>query len=155
MLKNKTILITGGGSGIGEALAIQLSSENNVIICGRSEEKLKTVAAKNKNITYEIVDLSNVTSIDKLFAGFNEQGVDFNVLINNAGVVEIWDITTTKFTSTELFEKVNTNLSGAIAMTNHFINQANHSVDNLIVNVTSEIALFPIPILPLYAASKA
>jgi uncharacterized oxidoreductase len=45
-------------------------------------------------------------------------------------------------------------LSGSIAVTQQFISQVNKSVENLIVNVTSEIALFPIPILPLYATSK-
>lgn len=44
MLHNKTILITGGGSGIGEALAIQLAHFNKVVICGRNEERLKKVA---------------------------------------------------------------------------------------------------------------
>jgi uncharacterized oxidoreductase len=155
MLKNDIILITGGGSGIGEALALQLANENKVVICGRNEAKLKMVAAKNKNISYETADVSDYNSIDKLFSSLKEKGIVFNVLINNAGVVELWEMLTTLFTSKEIFEKVNTNLSGAIAVTQLFIHQANHSVENLIVNVTSEIALFPIPILPLYATSKA
>ena len=53
MLQNNTILITGGGSGIGEALALQLANNNKVIICGRNEDKLKLVSAQNKNISYE------------------------------------------------------------------------------------------------------
>lgn len=155
MIQNKTVLITGGGSGIGEALALKLAADNKVVICGRNEEKLKRVSAKSKNISFETVDVADYHSIDHMFSAFQERGVVFDVLFNNAGVIEIWEITRTKLSSGEIFEKVNTNLSGAIAVAQHFINQANHAADNLIVNVTSEIALFPIPILPLYAASKA
>lgn len=155
MLKNKTILITGGGSGIGEALALQLATDNKVVICGRNKKNLKTVADKSENIFYEIVDVCDYGSVNKLFSVLKEKGIILNVLFNNAGVVELWDINTTKLTSQEIFEKINTNLSGAIATTQLFVNQADHSAENLIVNVTSEIALFPIPVLPLYAASKA
>lgn len=155
MLKNKTIAITGGGSGIGEALALQLAPDNNIIICGRNEEKLKVVASKNKNISYDVMDVSDCNSIERFFAGLKQKEIIISVLINNAGVVEVWDINSKTFTPEEIFKKINTNLSGAIAATQLFINQADRSVENLIINVTSEIALFPIPILPLYATAKA
>jgi len=155
MIQNKTILITGGGSGIGEALALKLAMHNKVVICGRSKEKLERVSARNPNISFETTDVADYHSIDKLFSVLKERGIVFDVLFNNAGVIEIWDVTTTKLSSREIFEKINTNLSGAIAVTQHFIGQADQAAENLIVNVTSEIALFPIPILPLYAASKA
>jgi uncharacterized oxidoreductase len=155
MLKGKTILITGGGSGIGEALAAHLSKDNKVIICGRSEGKLQKVASANKNVSYHVTDVSIPNQIDELFKKISDDGIVLNVLINNAGIVEQWDITNTFFSSFQIFEKINTNLSGAIAVTQKFICQANISVENLIINVTSEIALFPIPILPLYATSKA
>lgn len=154
-LKNKTILITGGGSGIGQALTLQLAADNKVFICGRSEEKLKTVASKHKNISYFIADVSDYNSIDNLFAELKKQNIILNVLFNNAGVVEIWEINKSELSSQEIFEKINTNLSGAIATTQLFISQANTEIENVIVNITSEIALFPIPILPLYATSKA
>lgn len=155
MFSNSTILITGGGSGIGEALALQLAVNNKVIICGRSEEKLKNVSLKNKNISYEIADISDYNSIEKLFINVKAKGIVLNVLFNNAGVVELWDLSRTSFTAKEIFEKANTNFSGAVAVTQYFINQADKSVENLIINNTSEIAILPIPILPLYSASKS
>ncbi len=154
MLKGKTILITGGGSGIGEALANNLSKENKIIICGRNEDKLKKVAAANSNIVYYVADVSNAEGIDELFKNISAAGIVLDVLINNAGVVEYWDITKTALSSKQVFEKINTNLSGAIALTQLFISQANRSTKNMIINITSEIALFPIPVLPLYASSK-
>ena len=155
MLQNSTILITGGGSGIGESLALQLADYNKIVICGRSEEKLKKVALKHSNISYEVTDISDYNSIEKLFSSCREKGIVFNVLFNNAGVVELWDITNKKLTSAEIFEKINTNLSGAIAITQQFISQANHSVENLIVNNTSEIAFMPVSVLLLYSTSKS
>jgi len=155
MLKNKTILITGGGSGIGEALAKNLSKNNKVIICGRSEEKLRNVAAGNTNISFYVADVANPSEIEGLFRKLSEQGIVLNVLFNNAGVVEIWDITKTKLSSVEIFSKINTNFTGAVCITQQFYNQADQSVENFIVNVTTEIAIMPVPILPLYSAAKA
>ena len=155
MLKQKTILITGGGSGIGEALAANLSKDNKVIICGRSESTLQKVVSANKGVSYYVADVSDPNQIDELFKRISADGIVLDVLINNAGVVEIWDITKTTFSSSQIFNKVNTNLSGAIAVTQQFISQASRSAENIIINITSEIALFPIPILPLYATSKA
>jgi uncharacterized oxidoreductase len=154
MLQKSTILITGGGSAIGEALAVQLAKNNKVVICGRSEEKLKKVSSKHESISYAVADVSDYRSIDKLFSSFKENGIAFNVLFNNAGVVELWDLNKMTLTSREIFEKINTNLSGAVALTQHFIKQANHSVENLIVNNTSEIAIMPVPLLALYSSSK-
>lgn len=155
MLRDKTILITGGGSGIGAALALRLAGNNNVIICGRNEDKLKSVSARNNNISYEVADISDHDSIDHLFNNLKAKGIVLNVLFNNAGVTELWEITRNKLSTHEIFGKVNTNFSGAVAVTQHFINQADHSVENIIVNNTSEIAILPVPVLLLYSASKA
>jgi uncharacterized oxidoreductase len=155
MLKNKTILITGGGSGIGEALAINLSINNRVIICGRDEQKLRRVAARNVDISFYKADVSKADGIDDLFTKLSNDKIVLDVLFNNAGVVEAWDIPNVVLSTAQIFEKVSTNLTGAIAVTQKFIHQANKSIENIIVNITSEVALFPIPILPLYSTSKA
>lgn len=154
MLQNKTILLTGGGSGIGEALALQLANDNTIIICGRNENKLKTVSAKNKNITYEVTDVSDYRSIENLFARLREKSIVPDVLINNAGVVEIWELHKQALSPQEIFEKANTNFAGAVAVTQLFISQAKGKENIIIIN-TSEIALMPIPVMPLYSASKA
>lgn len=155
MLKGRTILITGGGSGIGEALVNNLSNDNKIIICGRNEDKLKKVVSANKNVSYYVTDISVPSEIDNLFKQIADDKIVLDVLFNNAGVVEQFDVTKTKFSSAQIFERINTNLSGGIAVVQQFANQANKSAENIIVNVTSEIALFPIPILALYATSKA
>ena len=155
MLKGKTILITGGGSGIGEELAYILSKDNKIIICGRSEDKLQKVIAASKNVSYYVCDVSVAGEIDSLFERIKKDGITLDVLFNNAGVVEQWNISKMVMSSSQIFEKVNTNLSGAIAITQKFISQANKGSTSLIVNVTSSIAVMPFPILPLYSASKS
>ncbi|WP_343689245.1 SDR family NAD(P)-dependent oxidoreductase [Chitinophaga sp.] len=155
MLKGRTILITGGGSGIGETLTNKLSNDNKVIICGRNEDKLKKVAAANKNVSYYVADVSVPDEIDELFQRIKTDGMVLDVLFNNAGVVEQWDITKSALSSARIFEKINTNLSGAIAVTQQFVSQANKLANNLIVNVTSSIAIFPFPVLGLYSTSKS
>ena len=157
MLNGRTILISGGGSGIGEALVNNLSNNNKIIICGRNETKLKKVASSNKNVSYYVTDISVPNEIDNLFKQIANDKIIVDVLINNAGVVEQFDVMKTKFSSTQIFERINTNLSGGIALIQQFVQQANKSaaVENIIVNITSEIAFFPIPILALYSSSKA
>lgn len=155
MLKDRTVLITGGGSGIGEALTSRLSKDNKIIICGRNEDKLKKVVASNKNVSYYVADVSVAHDIDELFRRIKTDGIVLDVLFNNAGVVEQWDISKAALSSAQVFEKINTNLSGAIAVTQAFVSQANKSVNNLIVNITSSVAIFPFPVLGLYSTSKA
>lgn len=154
-LSNKAILITGGGKGIGRELALALAKSNKVVICGRNVESLKATASLSGNISYYMCDVSQASQIDALYQELAENKVGLDVLFNNAGVVELWDIKTSGFSSHEIFERMNTNLSGAVAVCNGFLKQANQRRENLIVNVTSELALFPIPILPLYSTTKA
>lgn len=154
-LSNRAILITGGGSGIGRELAINLANQNRVIICGRHEDKLKKTVVANNTISYYTADISDASQIDFLFQRIAKDNITLDVVFNNAGVVEIWDAANSNLNSTDIFQKMNTNLAGAIAVCNHFIRQANPQKEGLIVNITSELALFPIPAMPLYAASKA
>lgn len=155
MLKGRTILITGGGSGIGEALAINLSKDNTIIICGRNEEKLRNVAATNANVSYYAADIGHAAGVDELFSSISTDGIRLDVVINNAGIAEVWDIAKTSLTSARIFESVNANMNGAIAVTQQFINQADRSRENIIIHITSEIAFFPVSVMPLYSASKA
>jgi uncharacterized oxidoreductase len=155
MLKGKTILITGGGSGIGAAFATLLCRENRIIICGRTEDRLSKIAAENKNISYYVADISVPGDIDELFKQLRAEGIILDTMFNNAGVVEQWDVYKTQLSSAQIFEKFNTNLSGAVALTQQFINQSNRSNNNLIVNITSAVAVFPFPILGLYSAAKS
>jgi uncharacterized oxidoreductase len=154
-LSNRTILITGGATGIGLALADQLSKTNRVIITGRRIAALEEAKRRNSSLTWYQSDVSNPNDIDSLFETLKRANIVIDVLINNAGVIELWDLRSAQFTSREVFEKINTNLTGAICMTKQFIRQASIKQINYIINITTEVAIMPIPILPLYSSSKA
>ncbi|MDP9079043.1 MAG: SDR family NAD(P)-dependent oxidoreductase [Bacteroidota bacterium] len=154
--KNKTILITGGATGIGFGFATQLMERSNqVIITGRREDKLRAAQAKLTGLHYFACDISDPASIDNLFLKLRAEGHVLDVVINNAGVLELWDIKNDNLPSVDIFIKISTNLSGPIAVTQQFIRQANHHKDNYIVNITTEAAIMPVPLLPLYSSSKS
>lgn len=155
MLKGKTILITGGGSGIGRALAVNLSKDNKVVICGRNPDKLKKAAALGHDIGYYETDLSIPSEIDRLFDRIAKDQLKLDVLFNNAGVSEIYEVEKSNFTTKEIFERLDINLSAPIALIQKFIRQVDeNSPEQYIVNITSQIAIFPFPILGLYNPSK-
>jgi uncharacterized oxidoreductase len=154
-LTNKVILITGGASGIGFALASVLSGQNKVIIAGRSREKLEQAQKQIPGLEFIQADITQPQQIDDLFGQLKERNIVPDVLFNNAGVIEVWDIQNEHLPSQLIFDKLNTNLAGPVALTSQFIRQANTQRPNLIVNITTEAAIMPVPILPLYSASKA
>jgi len=155
-LKNKTILITGGATGIGFGFARNLAEQGNqVIITGRRIEKLQEAQKLIPGLQYFACDVSDPDAIDELFNTLKDKGIVLDVVFNNAGVLELWDIKTENMTSGELFTKINTNLSGPVAITQRFIRQAKPLNQSFIINISTEAAIMPVPILPLYSSSKA
>ena len=155
-LSNKTILITGGATGIGFGFAQNLIEKGNrVIISGRRLDKLQEAQNALPGLLYFACDVSDPDAIDELFVKLKDEGIILDVVFNNAGVLELWDIQTQTIASKDVFTKINTNLSGPIAITQKFIRQANSDTDNYIVNISTEAAIMPIPIMPLYSSSKA
>lgn len=155
-LRNKTILITGGATGIGFGFAQDLIEQGNrVIITGRRLDKLQEAQNALPGLLYFACDVSDPDAIDELFVKLKDEGVILDVVFNNAGVLELWDIQTQTIASKDIFTKINTNLSGPVAITQKFIRQANSDTDNYIVNISTEAAIMPIPIMPLYSSSKA
>lgn len=85
---NKTVIITGGGSGLGLALARQYHKNFNVCLIGRTETKLKqavkTFTKTDKNVSYKVCDVTNEEQVLNILRSIftNEQ---VHLLINNAG----------------------------------------------------------------------
>jgi uncharacterized oxidoreductase len=154
MLEGRTILITGGGSGIGEALAVELSAKNKVIICGRNVDKLERVSSSASNVSFFVADISQSAGVDRLFQQLANEGITLDVVFNNAGTIERYDALEGTIATARIFDSINTNLAGGISVIQRFLDQADRSKENIIVNITSEIALFPVPQLALYSASK-
>ena len=82
-----TVLVTGGGSGIGLALTEALvRSGNEVIICGRRRNRLKAAQARLPGIHFRVCDLSNTRSRETLTDWVLSEFKHLNVLVNNAGI---------------------------------------------------------------------
>src|ERR1051326_5334670 len=98
--KGNTILITGGATGIGFALAQQfLKAGNEVIVCGRRKEKLKEAKAKLPALYTKVCDVRNESDRMKLINEVIRDYPGFNMLINNAGIQHLYDLQ--KFIETE------------------------------------------------------
>ena len=97
-ITNKKILITGGASGIGFALAERFINDGNtVIICGRRESALNEAKAKLPTLITKVCDLAETTERESLYKWVVENHNDLNILINNAGIQQWMSITDPDF----------------------------------------------------------
>jgi len=89
-LRGKTVLVTGGGSGIGQGIALALAREGcRVAIAGRDERKLQATAAESAGepgILVQACDVGNRADVERLFAWVDEQLGPLDILVNSAGV---------------------------------------------------------------------
>lgn len=144
-----TILITGGGSGIGRGLAEAFHSlGNQVIIAARRENILQQTVAANPGMEYTVFDQDSAEGAKKLADTMRERFPKLNVLINNAGIQRVEDLTSGDATDAEM--TINTNLLGPIRLTAALIGQLMSQPQASILNVSSALAM-----MPYYCASKA
>jgi uncharacterized oxidoreductase len=155
-IENSTILITGGGTGLGLSLAQMLTRKGNtIIICGRSIEKLKQAKEKIPElITYQC-DVSDDQSINSLVETIIEKHSSLNVLINNAGVMHLHDVVNDSLPIRNQKAEVMTNFYGVVALCNKLIPLLKTKEQSAILNITSGLAYMPFMASPVYAATKA
>ena len=92
-LSGKRILITGGGSGIGLAMARSLASEGaHVVITGRDQNKLAAAASQHANISSQVCDVADEAAIVALRDAMDAAG-GTDMLVNNAGIMHWFDVT--------------------------------------------------------------
>jgi uncharacterized oxidoreductase len=154
---NNTILITGGGSGIGLAMAEAFLKEGNeVLICGRRESRLIEARQRLPQLHIKTCDVGNKTHRDELFQWAVSEFPQVNILINNAGIQKEIDFLTGAGGLNDGENEIDINLTGSIDLcamfTSHFLKQKKECA---IVNVTSGLAFVPLKIVPVYCATKA
>ncbi|RFA08859.1 hypothetical protein B7R54_06180 [Subtercola boreus] len=154
-LTGNTILITGGGSGIGRGLAEALNARGNtVIVAGHREDLLADVRAANPGILTRLLDVSDATAIISAASELTAQHPGLNILVNCAGVM-IDDDPTAAVDEEELQLVMGTNLLGPIRMISAFVDQLRSVPGGAIVNVTSMLGYAPLARSSLYSATKA
>ncbi len=151
-----TILITGGGSGIGQALAIALYKQGNtVIITGRRKAALEETIAAHAGMKFEVLDVTSAQSVTDFAALAKQKYPELNVLFNNAGIMKAEDILTEGALTNIAEDTLATNLLGPIRLTAALLPQLRDQPNATIVNVTSGLAFVPLAVTPTYSATKA
>jgi uncharacterized oxidoreductase len=150
-----TILISGGGSGIGLAFAQRWHDAGNiVIITGRNAAKLESAVAGRANMYAAQLDVSESYAVQAFALYVVTKFPALNILVNNAGIMEYEDATAARdLTLAE--DMITTNLLGPIRLTNALIDHLVARGNGAIVNVTSGLAFVPLPKAPTYSATKA
>ena len=153
-LTGNTIFITGGGSGIGRALAESLHKlGNKVIISGRRKGHLDEVVAANPGIDAVELDIADLNSIQATASKLTAKYPDLNVLINNAGIM-LPDQAAGSIDEELLLSTVTTNLMGPVRLTSALIDQLKKTKGTVIYN-TSVLAFVPLSLTAVYSATKA
>jgi uncharacterized oxidoreductase len=151
-----TILITGGGSGIGRGLAEELHKlGNQIVIAGRRKQALDETTAANpgmKSVQLDIEDPAAIRSFAKQIA------IEFpslNVLINNAGIMRPEKLLEQQDDLADAEAMVATNLLGPIRLTAALLPLLQKQSHATIINVSSGLAFVPLSLTPTYCATKA
>ena len=154
-LSGNTIFITGGGSGIGRGLAEALHKQGNqVIISGRRKSHLDATTQANPGMVAVELDVTSPASIAAVAKQLTSDFPKLNVLINNAGIMQI-DDATAPIDESLLVSTVTTNLLGPIRVTGAFIEHLKKQSDATIINVSSVLGFVPLAISAVYSSTKA
>ncbi|WP_036169269.1 SDR family oxidoreductase [Massilia sp. 9096] len=150
-----TILITGGGSGIGQALAQRWhDAGNHVIVTGRRRQALDAAIAGRERMSAYVLDVTTASEVEAFARQVVAEHPQLNVLVNNAGVYSAEKIVTRRDLA-QAEQMIETNILGPIRMTNALIDHLAAQADAAIVNVSSGLAFVPYPAAPTYSATKA
>ena len=155
-IKGNTVLITGGATGIGLALAEAfVQSGNKVIICGRRENRLAEAKRKLPTVYTRKCDVTSDSDRKALFDCVKTDFKDLNILVNNAGIQKTADFTTGAKELEKAGDEIATNLSAPIRLTALFTPLLMKQKTAAIFNVSSGLGFVPIAMMPVYCATKA
>ncbi len=150
-----TMLITGGGSGIGRELARRFADKGNfVIVAGRKANALAETISGRKNMAAVTVDVDDAQAVADFVAKVTAEHPQLNVLMNNAGVMREEDISNPRDLS-DAEATLTTNLLGPIRLIDGFLDHLKAQDDAAIINVTSGLAFVPTARAATYCATKA
>ena len=156
-LSGRTVLITGGATGIGFETAKQLHAQgNDVIICGRRADRIDAAKRAVPGIRGIACDLAREADIDALVAFVHAEATQLDVLINNAAIQAQTDLVGGGDAGLAgLWDELRVNLQAPIRLTTLLMPMLLAKPDAAIVNISSLLAVMPKPSAPGYCASKA
>jgi len=153
-MTGNTVLVTGGGSGIGRALAEEFAKRGNeVVISGRRQEALDEVVAATPGVTAKVLDIADAADVKRFAAELVREFPKLNVVIQNAGMMKNEDLLEDGPEVAE--DTITTNLLGPIRLTAALMPQLKAQESAALLTVTSGIAFVPMAPNPSYGATKA
>jgi uncharacterized oxidoreductase len=155
-ITGNTILITGGGSGIGRGLAEAFHKlGNQVIIAGRRKPMLDETTAANPGMKSAVLNIEDAASIREFAAQMATEFPSLNVLINNAGIMRPEEILNQQANLEDAEAIITTNLLGPIRLTAALLPLFQKQPHATIMTVSSGLAFLPLAMTPTYCATKA
>jgi uncharacterized oxidoreductase len=153
-ISGNTILITGGGSGIGRALAEAFHElGNQVIIAGRRQQVLEETISGNPGMRSAVFDIENADAIRTFAAQVTKDYPSLNAVIHNAGIMRPEDLKTCELADAEAV--ITTNLLGPMRLTAAMLPHLLAKPRATIMTVSSGLAFVPMALTPSYCATKA
>jgi uncharacterized oxidoreductase len=153
-MTGNTVLVTGGGTGIGRGLAESFHRlGNQVIIAARRREPLQAVAEANPGMQIWSLDQSDPAGIRRFATELTDRYPELNVVVNNAGIQRVEDLINGDVGAAE--QTVAINLLGPIRLISALMPSLLRRPHAAIVNVTSGLAFMPSALTPTYCATKA
>ncbi|MGX7926293.1 SDR family oxidoreductase [Tsuneonella sp. HG094] len=150
-----TILVTGGGSGIGREMARWWHAHGNtVIVAGRNAANLEETTGGAGGFHAMTFDAGDAPDITRFATEVVARFPALNVLVNNAGVMRYEDVTTARNLA-DAEDTIATNLLGPIRLIDALVDHLNSQEGAAIINVTSGLAFVPMPKTATYSATKA
>jgi uncharacterized oxidoreductase len=148
------VLITGGGSGIGLAIARRLMAENRVVIAGRDESKLASVVRDNPLLRARVLDVTDEDQAREAVEGVARELGGLTLLVNSAGTIAGSD--GPEPDGAALAERdVQTNFLGSLRVTRLALPSLRQADDAAVVFLSSVVAIAPAPGFAVYSATKA
>lgn len=154
--KDNTILITGGGSGIGRGLAEAFHKQGNqVVIAGRRKSMLDETIAANPGMRSLTLDIENPDDFQRFVAEVKAEFPALNVLINNAGIMKHENLKDGVDNLPIAESTIATNLLGPLRLTAALLPLLQAQPQATVMNVTSGLAFVPMSLTATYCATKA
>ncbi len=155
-MTGNTILVTGGTSGIGRALAEAFHDRgNHVVIAGRRQDRLDEILTARPGMSAVQLDQDDSASLSRLAEAARTRFPDLNVLLANAGISRTEDMSEDGWNTADVEAVVNTNILGPLRVTAAVLPVLKRQADATLIVTTSNLAFIPRADFPSYCASKA